>query len=95
MRGDLPRGLQAAQIVHASGESVRERVHEGTHAVVLVAPDEAHLEAVRKRLVLACIPHVAITEPDAPWCGALMALGVEPARKEFVRRVVSSLPLLK
>ena len=66
VRSDLPRGLQAAQIVHAAGESARERVDEGTHAVVLVAQDEAALEAVRKRLVLACVPHVAIVEPDAP-----------------------------
>ena len=94
VRLDLPRGLQAAQIVHAAGESAHG-VTDTTHAVVLTVPHEQALEAVHKRLVSAGIPHAAIREPDAPWCGQLMALGIEPARKEVVRRVTSSLPLLR
>jgi len=95
VRADLPRGLQAAQIVHAAGESVREKVPGDTHAVVLTTPSEESLEAVRVRLVRACVPHVAIREPDAPWNGQLMALGVEPARKEDLRKHLSCLPLLR
>ena len=66
-----------------------------THAVVLVAENESALESIRQRLVLACVPHVAIREPDAPWNGALMALGLEPGRKEDLKRHLSSLPLLR
>jgi len=38
---------------------------------------------------------VPIYEPDAPYDGALMAIGVVPARKEALRRHFSSLPTLK
>ena len=98
VRVDLPRGVQAAQLVHAAGESAstaRGRLPSDTHAVVLGVCDEAELKSVRERLVLACLPHVVIVENDEPWTGQIMALGLEPARREAVRRVLSSLPLLK
>jgi hypothetical protein len=38
---------------------------------------------------------VPIYEPDAPYGGALMALGIVPARREALRRHFSSLPTLK
>ena len=37
----------------------------------------------------------AIFEPDAPYEGALMALGLTPGRKEVVGRALSRLPLLR
>jgi hypothetical protein len=80
-------------IVHAAGESGPSI--EGTYAVVLTAPDEAALRAVRARLQLARVDFVSVTEPDPPWCGQLMALGLIPKRKEVLRRLVSSLPLLR
>lgn len=46
-------------------------------------------------LIRAGIPFVPIFEPDAPWDGALMAIGVCPGRKEALRRHLSRLPLLK
>lgn len=95
VRGDLPRGIQAANIVHAAGESVPHRMSDGTHAVVLTVPDEPSLVAARERLVLACVPHKPIFETDPPYSGQLMAIGVEPGRKEDLRRHLSSLPLLK
>jgi peptidyl-tRNA hydrolase len=87
--------MQAAQVVHATGESVEERHEEGTYAVVLTAPGEQELEALAKRLEAAQVPCVRVYEPDAPYHGALMALGLRPARKEALRRHVSSLPLLR
>lgn len=95
VRADIPRGIQAAQLVHAAGESSPGDLPEGTHAVVLTAPNELELHRVAKRLETDGIAFVRINEPDAPWCGALMAIGVKPARKEDVRRSLSSLPLLK
>jgi peptidyl-tRNA hydrolase len=95
VRADLPRGMQAAQLVHAAGESSPGDLAEGTHAVVLTARNEAELVELERRLDLAGVAHVAIREPDAPYNGQLMAIGCVPARKEVLRRHLSSLPLLR
>jgi hypothetical protein len=94
-RADLPRGIQAANLVHAAGESSPGGLPNGTHAVVLVVPDESALRAVSYRLELAGVRFVPIVEDDHPFEGQLMALGIVPAQKEEVRRFVSSLPLLR
>jgi hypothetical protein len=95
VRSDLPRGIQSAMLVHAAGESSPGSLPEDTHAVVLVARDELELTLVAERLDAAGIGIVRVREPDAPYGGALMAVGIAPARKEVVRRHVSSLPLLR
>lgn len=87
--------MQAANILHAGGESSPGNLGPGTIAVVLAAPGERELEDAAARLSACGIPHVRICEPDPPYGGALMALGVVPARKEDVRRALSSLPLLR
>lgn len=94
MRGDLPRGLQAAYIAHAAGES-NPRNWKDMHVVVLVAKDSKVLSRVKERLVLACVPHHPMRETDGEFAGQVLSLGVEPCRKEFARRVLSSLPLLR
>jgi hypothetical protein len=63
--------------------------------VALTCRDEAELEALSKRLTLASIEHQRILEPDPPWNGALMALGLPPAYKSTYRRWLSNLPLVK
>lgn len=97
VRNDLPRGVMVAQVVHAAGESVDGPVPPGTHAVALAAPDEPTLARVEDRLVEHGIPHHAVREPDSPWEGALMAIGIEPmvANNPNLRRVVKRLRLLK
>lgn len=95
VRGDLPRGLQAAQIVHAAGESSPGDLPAGTYAVVLAVPDKHALAAEAFRLTKAGVPFTPIYEPDAPYFGEVMALGLKPQRKEALRRHLSSLPLLK
>lgn len=88
--------MLAAQLIHAAGESARGGVAPGTHAVALAARDEDHLAAIEGQLRAAAIPHWAIREPDPPWSGALMAIGVEPvAERKTVRRVTGGLPLLR
>lgn len=62
---------------------------------MLAAPGEEELMQVGASLIRAGIPFVPIFEPDAPWDGALMAIGVCPGRKEALRRHLSRLPLLK
>lgn len=96
MRADLPRGFQAGQIVHATGESLAETHPEGTYAIVLAVPDIRGLLDVRHALEAAGIPHKLICEPDSPWNGAPTAIGVQPTRdRRAVRKVLGRLPLLK
>jgi peptidyl-tRNA hydrolase len=95
VRGDLPRGLQAAQLVHAAGESSDEAIPPGTHAVVLVCPDRHALAAEAYRLTKLGVKFTAILEPDPPYYGEIMAIGLHPGRKEDLRRHLSSLPLLR
>lgn len=95
IRSDLPRGVGAAAIVHAAGESIGSRVPDGTHAIVLATPNESALAHVADDLRRAGIDFTAIFEPDHPYDGALMALGLAPRRKEALRRHLSRLPLLK
>lgn len=95
VRADLPRGLQAAQVVHAAGESSPGNLPSGTHAVVLTVPGSVEMEALARRLAQAGVAHVRIEEPDPPWDGALLAIGLVPGRKEAFRRHLSSLPLLR
>jgi peptidyl-tRNA hydrolase len=85
-------GVTAAQVTHAAGESfamfvLDEAVHHhskrlknlsGTIAVVLGVPNERALKAVEKKLLLFGIRHVAVREPDEPWNGQLMAIGLWP-----------------
>lgn len=95
MRADLPRGLQAAQLVHAAGESSQGDLPAGTFAIVLAVPDRHALMAEAYRLTKAGLPFTPIFEPDAPHCGDLMAIGLRPGPREVLRRHLSSLPLLK
>ncbi len=63
--------------------------------MVLAVKSEAELAAVERKLQKAGVPHVAIREPDAPWNGALTAIGLVPTRdRDGARRILSSLPLL-
>ena len=95
VRADLPRGLQAAQVIHAAGESSPGQLAPGTHAICLVVPDENALRALANRMTSAAIAFVGIVETDAPHTGELTAIGCMPARKEVLRRLLSSIPLLK
>lgn len=90
-------GVLAAQLVHAAGESSPGDLPPHTTAVVLAARDRTHLEMIEVKLLRLGVPHVAIREPDEPWCNELMAIGVVPMDKgnKQLRRVTSQLPLLR
>ena len=61
----------------------------------MVCPDEAELQKLSERLTLAGIQHHRINEPDEPYNGQLMAIGLPPAYKSTYRRYISNLPLIK
>jgi len=95
VRADLPRGVQAAMIAHAAGESSPGNLPKETFAFVLAVPNRDALEGLAAKLAASGIAHARIEEPDAPWSGELMALGVVPARKEGLKKYFSSIPLLR
>lgn len=85
----------AAQICHASGESIIEKLTPNTNAVVLSAKDETHLRSIEKKLSLEGVPHVPIIEIDFPYSGQMTAIGVVPlSDRSKVKKIFSSLPLL-
>lgn len=95
VRKDLPLGILCANLVHAAGESSPGNLPEGTHAVVLMVPDEVALVAVVRELEKSGVACRRIVESDHPYVGQTMAVGVCPGRKEILRKHFSSLPLLR
>lgn len=78
-------GAACAQTLHAATESLRRLpVDTDTHAAILVAETSADLERLSETLRGAGIHHALILEPDAPYHGAAVALGVEPRVKSSV-----------
>lgn len=86
-------GTTTAQVTHAAGESFAAFTRDshkrfgrhvepaGTIAVVLGVPSESALKAWEKKLQRYKIRHTAIREPDAPWNGQLMAIGLWPIER--------------
>lgn len=105
VRSDLTVGQQAAQIVHAAGESAANRdVPEGTHAIVLHVQDEDHLLAVADHLWHKGIKDFKlIIEPDLPLYedrplqdGQGTAIGIPPTTdRKKLASVLGRLPLLR
>jgi Peptidyl-tRNA hydrolase PTH2 len=96
VRADLPHGVQVAQTIHAAGESCEGPLPSGTYAIALSVRDERELREVARRLWDAELPHKVITEPDSPYDGQAMAIGLFPTReRDRVRRVTSSLRLVR
>lgn len=95
VRSDLPIGMIGAQLIHAAGESSPGSIGEGTFAIALAARDEQDLLRIADHLRRSCIEHTPICEPDAPYHGQLMAIGIAPKRRSKLRPFLSSIPLLK
>lgn len=55
---------------------------------------KGQLKRYERGLTLAGVPHCAIREPDAPWNGALMAIGVWPGDKATLAPYFYGLELL-
>lgn len=82
-------------LIHAAGESSPGNLPSQTYAVALTCPDEDALRSLARALLVSGVGHRTIHEPDAPWDGALMAIGLEPGPKKEVGRHVARLPLWK
>jgi hypothetical protein len=95
-RSDLPRGVQSAQLIHAAGHSAGAgQLPQDTFAIALSCRDEGALRAMAERLERAGLRHHLVHEPDPPYNGQLMAIGLEPGYKSQFRKLLSNLPLIK
>jgi hypothetical protein len=95
VRIDLPLGVLSAQLLHAAGESATPLPLSGTRAVCLAAKDEQELLKIALRLDRRQIPYKLIREPDLPWNGQAMAIGLHPTQdRKPIRRALSRLPLV-
>jgi hypothetical protein len=97
VRDDVPRGVQLAQSIHAAGQSAQlpnaGPASPPAVAIALAAsPDE--LARLARALADARIGHVLVHEPDEPWRGALMAIGVVPSPRALARRFVAHLAVV-
>ena len=94
VREDLPKGVLAAHVAHAAGES--GPAPPGSIAVVLGVPGETELLAIAARLTASGVPHVLITENAGPFDGQATAIGVHPTHdRKTVGKAVSSLRLVR
>ncbi len=83
--------------MHAAGESSRlaNALPSNTHAVVLQVPDELSMLEYELTLLDNGIRICSIREPDAPFNGAITAIGIEPQARNKIRKLLGSLPLLR
>lgn len=65
------------------------------HAVALYAKNERELLELEQRLTEAKIRHHAVREPDAPWFGQLMAIGIYPQDRNNYHQLTRKFQLVK
>lgn len=82
-------------MVHAAGESSPGNLPDRTRAVVLAVNDEQELLSLERKLQDKGLPHKAIREPDEPWSGQLMAIGLEPTSRTKVKKLLYSYKLFE
>lgn len=95
VRKDIPLGSQAAQLIHAAGDSSFGNLPSDTHAVALHARDQPELLRIHEKLTAAGIQHKLVREPDPPFNGEAVAIGVVPMPRDQVSKLVSQLPLIR
>jgi len=91
VRADIPFGVQLAQSIHAS-----ENEPPGTHVVALHANNEQELLSLEVQLQALGYTYKAVREPDAPWNGQLMAIGIaSQLRTPQLKKLMSKYKLAK
>lgn len=89
-------GVIACQAAHAAGESLRAPAASDTHVVALVAEKSHDLVALSLTLREAGIHHALICEPDEPYNGSAVAVGIEPLEdRERVKPLVARFKLFR
>lgn len=86
----------AAMFIHSAGESFKEPPKtrgSPIYAVALAAKNEEQLLRLERKLQASGIPHQAIREPDAPFNGELLAIGIQPIDRDRVKKLTKKFPL--
>ena len=101
IRRDLPFGTCLAQLAHAAGNSVGEWMvnkpplitewADPMTVVVLGVRNQRVLLSWIRRLNKQNIKYTVVREPDEPWNGEAMAIGVWPGEREKLAPVFSEL----
>ena len=94
VRAGLPLGVMAAQIIHAAGESAAGLPDSNTRALAVEARSDGEMYETLDRIRERGLAHVEIHEPDAPYKGALLAIGIRPVAKGCLK-FLQHLPLIK
>lgn len=82
--------------IHAARESsVGVPLSPGEYALALKVRDEEHLLEISRLLFSNGIKHKLIKETDPPYEGQAMAIGCAPCEREGLKRLLSSLPLVR
>lgn len=90
VRSDAPVGVQIAQAIHAG-----ENEPPGTHVVALHATEQQLLE-LEIQLRSIGYSFKAVREPDPPWNGQLMAIGIaSQLRTPQLKKLLSRFKLAK
>lgn len=87
-----PQGVEVAGSIPARGATFDP---SETYAIVLGARNESRLLKLERALREAGVPHVAVREPDSPYNGQLMAVGLVPAPAHELRRHVADFHMLR
>ncbi len=94
----LPLGVMAAQIIHAAGESAvisfGRKPDSYTHALAVEARSDDEMNVTLSKAAERGIMAVPIHEPDAPYNGALLAIGFAPIERSKLKWL-QHLPLIK
>lgn len=88
----LTHGQRCAQLIHAAGDT--GPAPEGCYAVALEASARELLK-LESQLRSASIPYRAIREPDPPFNGELVAIGIFPCLRESVNKYTKRLRVIK
>ena len=97
VRRDLPFGVTLAQLAHAAADSIMHSRYlaltPGTTVVVLGVRNEITLKKWARKLSWRKhgVPHTLVREPDAPWNGQLMAIGVWPGERSKLEPIFKTL----
>lgn len=77
-------GVAAAQTSHAVRGSMRDPAHPETHVCILRAETSDEIRALGELLAEKGLFCHVVEEPDPPYCGAAVALGVEPMPRGLI-----------
>lgn len=85
--------MQLAQAIHAAGETGGD-IPQNCPAIALETDSDSLLD-LEAKLWDDAVPYEPIREPDDPYNGQLLAIGIFPGEKEILQKYVSTFRLAR